>query len=71
MSIKLFCLVQKETTPFPVVINRDETVGDLKDAIKAKKAPELDSWAADKLRLWKVEIPDDRRLLRNIWTKKR
>ena len=31
----------------------------LKDAIKAKKAPEFDNFPADKLKLWKVEIPDD------------
>jgi hypothetical protein len=59
MSIKLFCLVQKETTPFPVVINRGETVGDLKDAIKAKNPNDFQGVDARKLRLWKVEIPDD------------
>ncbi|CAG8610081.1 3498_t:CDS:2, partial [Paraglomus occultum] len=56
MSITLFCLVQG-TPAFPVDIDKNRTVGHLKDAIKAKKAPEFDSWPPDKLRLWKVEIP--------------
>jgi hypothetical protein len=60
MSITLFCLVQGASTAFPVDIDSSLTVGHLKDAIKAKKAPEFDSWAAYRLRLWKVEIPDDR-----------
>ncbi|CAG8513854.1 7023_t:CDS:2, partial [Paraglomus occultum] len=60
MSIKLFCIVKGTNTPFPVDIDSEKTVGDLKDAIKVKKAPEFDSFAADRLRLWKVEIQDDR-----------
>jgi hypothetical protein len=56
MSITLFCLVQGAPTAFPVDIDRSLTVDRLKDAIKAKLAPELDSWAAYRLRLWKVEI---------------
>jgi hypothetical protein len=57
MSITLFCLVQGAPTAFPVDIDSSLTVGHLKDAIEAEKAPEFDSWAADRLRLWKVEIP--------------
>ncbi|PKY32177.1 hypothetical protein RhiirB3_531946 [Rhizophagus irregularis] len=34
-------------------------VVDLKDAIKAKKAPVFDNFPADELRLWKVEISGD------------
>src|SRR5579863_1986103 len=60
MSITLFCLVQGTSTAFPVDIDGNLTVGHLKDAIKAEKAPEFDRWAADKLRLWQVEIPVDR-----------
>ena len=64
MSIKIFCL-EKGRTPavqhaFPVNISRDETVGDLKDAIKAKKPNDFAGIDADRLRLWQVEIPVDR-----------
>ncbi|PKC04749.1 hypothetical protein RhiirA5_421828 [Rhizophagus irregularis] len=53
MSITLFCLVKVETEP----------IRELKDAIKVKKAPEFDNFPADKLKLWKVEISDDHKLL--------
>jgi len=63
MSIKLFCL-EKGKTPavqhaFPVNISRDETVGDLKDVIKAKKAPYFNDFPADHLKLWFANIPAD------------
>jgi hypothetical protein len=58
MSITLFCLVKGNTTAnaFSVKISRDEPISELKDVIKAKKPNDF----ADKLKLWKVEIPDDR-----------
>ncbi|GBC23346.1 kinase-like domain-containing protein [Rhizophagus irregularis DAOM 181602=DAOM 197198] len=61
MSITLFCLVKGNTTAnaFSVKINRDEPISELKDAIKAKKSPEFDNFPADRLRLWKKEIPND------------
>ncbi|CAG8647598.1 6639_t:CDS:1, partial [Paraglomus occultum] len=64
MSIKLFCL-EKGKTPavqhaFPVNISREETVGDLKKVIKAEKQNDFARVDADKLKLWKVEIPVDR-----------
>jgi hypothetical protein len=57
----LFCLVHGEsiTNAFPVKIPQADTVGDLKELIKLKKAPEFDTIAADKLMLWKVNIPTD------------
>jgi hypothetical protein len=62
MSITLFCLVKGNTTAnaFSVKISRDEPISELKKAIKAEKAPEFDNFPADRLKLWKVEIPDDR-----------
>ena len=39
---------------FPVKIAKRKTVGGLKDAIKDKKKPEFDDYAADSLDLWKV-----------------
>ena len=49
-----------------VTLDGNRLVGDLKDAIKAKKAPEFDSFSAVKLKLWNVKIPDDRDLLSNL-----
>ena len=56
-SIILFCLI-KEDVPahaFPVKINKEETIGELKDAIKEK----INISVAKDLKLWKVKIPDD------------
>ena len=64
MSIKLFCLLKGNTPAvkhaFEVVIEADKSVSALKEVIKAKKAPRFDDIPADELKLWKVEIPDDR-----------
>ena len=60
MSITLFCIVQGTSTPFPVDIDSNLSVGHLKDAIKAKKPNDFAGIDADRLRLWKVEIPADR-----------
>ncbi|KAG0195380.1 hypothetical protein BGX33_003474, partial [Mortierella sp. NVP41] len=38
-------------------IDPTKTIGDLKDAIKAKKTPRFDDVAADELILWRVSIP--------------
>ena len=61
MTITLFCLVKGNTSEnaFSVKISRDEPISELKDAIKAKKAPEFDNFPADKLKLWKVPISGD------------
>jgi hypothetical protein len=62
MSITLLCLVKGNTlaNAFPVHIDGNSLVGDLKKVIKAEKAPEFDNFAADRLKLWNVKIPDDR-----------
>src|SRR6266498_3082451 len=61
MPITLLCLVKGNTTAnaFPVHIEGSSLVGDLKDAIKAKKQNDFAGVDADKLKLWKVSIPDD------------
>ena len=61
MSITLLCLVKGNTTAsaFPVDINKDQLVGHLKEAIKAKKHKTFHDVEADELRLWKVPISDD------------
>jgi hypothetical protein len=60
-NLTLYCLVDGESTmnAFPVPISSAETVGELKDKIKTKKAPRFDDVAADELSLWRVSIPDD------------
>ena len=62
MSITLLCLVKGNTlaNAFPIHIDGNSLVGDLKEAIKVKKTPEFNNFPADRLKLWKVEIPDDR-----------
>src|SRR4051812_45212345 len=69
MPITLLCLVKGNTTAnaFPVHIEGSSLVGDLKDAIKAKKQNDFAGVDADKLKLWKKEIPDDQdNLLSNL-----
>ena len=62
MSITLLCLVKGNTlaNAFPVDIDKDQLVGHLKDAIKARNQNDFAGVDAVKLRLWKVEIPEDR-----------
>ncbi|KAF9079500.1 hypothetical protein BGX23_003894 [Mortierella sp. AD031] len=55
--LNFLCLVNGESTSFPVEIDPTKTIGDLKDAIKAKKTPRFDDVAADELILWRVSIP--------------
>ena len=61
MPITLLCLVKGNTlaNAFPVDIDKDQLVGHLKEAIKAKKQNDFAGIDADKLRLWKVPISDD------------
>src|ERR1044072_5766776 len=61
MSITLLCLVKGNTlaNAFPVDIDKDQLVGHLKDAIKAKNQNDFAGVDAVKLKLWKKEIPDD------------
>ncbi|KAG0050077.1 hypothetical protein BGZ83_005162 [Gryganskiella cystojenkinii] len=56
---RLFCLVDGEDTPFSVKMhaNENDTVDDLKVAIKLKKAPRFEDIASSELKLWNVLIP--------------
>src|SRR6266487_310243 len=60
MSITLVCLVKGNlpANAFPVDIDRNQLVGYLKKVIKAEKQNDFASVDADRLKLWKVEIPD-------------
>jgi hypothetical protein len=56
--LRLFCVVDDATT-FPVEIESTETIGDLKDLIKTRKANTFSDVDADERTLWRVSIPDD------------
>src|SRR5260221_1901536 len=59
--LKLNCWVLGEdsTRIFPVEIDRDENVGELKKAIKEEMKPAFDQIDADSLDVWNVSIPID------------
>ncbi|RGB36217.1 hypothetical protein C1646_697596 [Rhizophagus diaphanus] len=61
MSITLLCLVKgnKTSNAFAVDIDREKLVSHLKKVIKAEKQNDFAGIDAEKLRLWKKEIPDD------------
>ena len=61
MSITLLCLVKGNTTAsaFPIHIDGNSLVGDLKEVIKEKNAQTFANVDAKDLKLWKKEIPDD------------
>ena len=58
-QLNLFCLVDGEPTSraFPINASLADTVGNLKDHIKAKNAVDFSDVDANKLTLWKVSIP--------------
>ena len=58
-AFDFFATLSEASEAFPVDINRSLTVGHLKDAIKAKKPNDFAGIDANKLKLWKVEIPSD------------
>ncbi|KAF9965976.1 hypothetical protein BGZ65_000526, partial [Modicella reniformis] len=66
-SFTLFCLVEGEKSSFPVDIKPVKTVDRLKKAIKKaikeQKSNDLGDVDADKLTLWRVEIPDEDKVL--------
>ncbi|KAF9896204.1 hypothetical protein BX616_007930, partial [Lobosporangium transversale] len=58
-ELKIFCIVEGEATPFPVKIPSNCSVGELQQAIKARKSNAFKDIDADKLTLYKVSIPDE------------
>src|SRR6266498_1996070 len=61
--LRLNCWVLDEDSDsnriFPVEVDRNKNVGDLKEAIKEKKKRAFDHIDADSLDLWNVSIPVD------------
>jgi hypothetical protein len=52
----LFCFVDGDERPFPVDFRPDKTVGALKKEIKLEKRPDLESFAANNLKLFKIDL---------------
>jgi hypothetical protein len=52
----IFCLIEGQENPFSVKITSNETVDQLKEAIKAKKFKTLEDVEADTLKLYHVSI---------------
>jgi len=55
--LDIFCVIEGQTTSFPVEIESTKTVGHLKKAIKADQSPDFDDINAKNLTLWRVSIP--------------
>ncbi|KAG0222311.1 hypothetical protein BGW41_006069, partial [Actinomortierella wolfii] len=56
-SLTLFCLVDGEKTAFPVTIDTDKTIGELKKVIKDENSDTFSGVDARELSLWRVSIP--------------
>ena len=55
--LTLFCVVDGESTSFPIKISSEETVGELKKLIKAEKPNYCEKIDAKDLTLWHVSLP--------------
>jgi len=53
----IWCIVVGETTPFSVEIDETKSVDALKKAIKKEKKPMFKAFAADRLTLYKINVP--------------
>jgi len=58
MKYDIFCFKPGDHSTFTVNINENGLVDHLKDKIKARKHPELKHVAADKLKLYRVEVDE-------------
>ncbi|KAG8790467.1 hypothetical protein FRC16_000864, partial [Serendipita sp. 398] len=64
-TLKIFCLLSGEENVFPAIIDGNESVGDLKNAIH-KKIQSLSFTDAHLLDLYSLDVPDDDGLLRAV-----
>ena len=56
-TVTIFCLVQGQSSAFPIRISKSLFVADLKKEIKKEKPNYFRDFDADSLELWKVDIP--------------
>jgi hypothetical protein len=64
--LKIFCTIQDHNNPFPVDIEENQTVGDLKKAIKEEDPHAFADLDADDLILYHIEVPDDENMANNV-----
>ncbi|KAF8947741.1 hypothetical protein BGZ46_005489, partial [Entomortierella lignicola] len=55
-KVKLFCILDGDSTAFPVKVATDESVGELKTAIKSENKNLFNDVDARELTLWHVSI---------------
>lgn len=55
-EIELFCIIDGESIPFSIKVNQQDTIGELKDAIKKEKEHECEEFDANKLTLWHSDL---------------
>ncbi|KAF9416742.1 hypothetical protein BGZ76_004608, partial [Entomortierella beljakovae] len=56
-KIKLFCILDGDSSAFPVKLEVEDTIGELKKAIKEENPNDLQDVDADMLIIWRVSIP--------------
>ncbi|KAF9424622.1 hypothetical protein BGZ76_003498 [Entomortierella beljakovae] len=59
LKIKLFCILDGDSSSFSVKVDPDDSIDELKVAIKEKKKPRFDDIASDELVLFHVAVPDE------------
>ncbi|KAF8954098.1 hypothetical protein BGZ46_003021, partial [Entomortierella lignicola] len=58
-KIKLFCILDGDSSAFEVKLDADDSIAALKKAIKKEKEPRFDDIAADELVLFHVAVLDE------------
>ncbi|KAF9412186.1 hypothetical protein BGZ76_005215 [Entomortierella beljakovae] len=58
-KIKLFCILDGDSSSFSVKVDVEDTVDDLKKAIKEENLPELEGVHSSKLLLHQVAVPEE------------
>ncbi|KAF9996870.1 hypothetical protein BGZ79_009408 [Entomortierella chlamydospora] len=56
-KVKLFCILEGDSTAFKVTVALDDDVDDLKKAIKKEKSKTLSDIDASDLILWRIAVP--------------
>lgn len=57
--IKLFCILDGDSSAFEVKLDADDSIAALKKAIKEEKPSDFQDLDADKLLLYQIAIPDE------------
>ena len=67
---KINCIIPNGRPEFPVKIGKNESVGELKDAIKQKMAPNLNAFDAPTLNLYRIDVDasDEKKAIEEVKT---